>query len=145
MTDIKNLPRAERRAAAAYLRQENAKWPEALKEWPRDEWPETYRNGSTIARIMRSRGFLVQVFHEPEPVTVRLSVLRTSIDTAGGWQQDITWEELQRIKREAGYGGHDAVEVFPPDVDVVNVANIRHLWVFDPGFLPFAWRRGGRS
>jgi len=75
------------------------------------------------------------------PAIVRLSVLRTSLDTAGGWQQDITWEELQRLKREAGYGDHDAVEVFPPDADVVNVANIRHLWILEPGHLPFAWRK----
>lgn len=142
MNHIQQRPRAERRAAAAYLRQENAKWPEALKEWPRAEWPDAYRNGSTITRVMRSRGFLVQVYEAPRPAIVRLSVLRTGLDTAGGWQQDITWEDLQRLKREAGYGKHDAVEVFPPDADVVNVANIRHLWILEPGCLPFAWRAG---
>jgi hypothetical protein len=30
--------------------------------------------------------------------------------------------------------------VFPPDTDVVNVANMRHLWILAPGTLAFAWR-----
>jgi hypothetical protein len=35
----------------------------------------------------------------------------------------------------------DAVEVYPPAGDVVNVANMRHLWVLRDR-LPFAWRGG---
>ena len=34
-----------------------------------------------------------------------------------------------------------AVEVFPADDQVVNVANMRHLWVL-PEPLPFAWEKG---
>ena len=49
--------------------------------------------------------------------------------------------DLQRLKAECGYGGHDAVEVFPHALDVINVANMRHLWVMGEP-LTFAWRRG---
>ncbi len=31
------------------------------------------------------------------PAIVRLSVNRAAITNDGGWQQDITWDELQRL------------------------------------------------
>ncbi len=138
MNAISNLGRAERREAERYMQRENLKWPVALKEWPREDWPKP---NATVSRCWRSRGFLVQGYTEADPVVLRLSILRTSLDANGGWQQDITWEELQRLKREAGFGDYEAVEVFPADVDVVNVANIRHLWLFPAGYLPFVWRK----
>lgn len=84
---------------------------------------------------------MVQEFHAKAPAIVRLSINRAAINSSGGWQQDITWEELQRLKREAGYGDHDAVEIFPADADVVNVANMRHLWIVAGGSMPFVWRK----
>jgi hypothetical protein len=57
------------------------------------------------------------------------------------WAEGITWEQLQQIKRQVGYGEFDAVEVYPDDDDVVNVSNMRHLWILEPGSLPFAWRK----
>ena len=33
------------------------------------------------------------------------------------------------------------MEVYPRTADLVNVANMRHLWVL-PELLPFAWRKG---
>jgi hypothetical protein len=41
----------------------------------------------------------------------------------------IGWDDLQRLKGEAGYGEYCAVEIYPPDADVVNVANMRHLFI----------------
>lgn len=129
--------REERRAAAKYLQERNQRYPAHLIEVPRDEWPEYVPPGLLSAK--RSKAYLVQVFNEGRAgVLVRLSVNRTGVTPRGSWTQDIPWEDLQRLKREAGYGGFDAVEVFPNDANVVNVANIRHLWVMaDP--LPFAW------
>jgi hypothetical protein len=143
MSSIQQMPRAERRAAEAYLRAENAKWPEALKLWPREQWPANAFSASVHAPVAmyRSKGFLVNVYDEPAPVFVRLTVSRISIKPNGDWQENITWEELQRLKREAGYGDYDAVEVYPADRDVVNVANMRHLWILPSSHLPFAWRK----
>ncbi|WP_438839413.1 DUF7694 domain-containing protein [Helicobacter pylori] len=43
---------------------------------------------------------------------------------------------MQRLKNEAGYG---EFEVYPRKGDVINVANMRHLFVM-AGSLEFAWR-----
>lgn len=47
------------------------------------------------------------------------------IDGADG----ITWDELQRIKNEVWGEEQTAIEVFPPQGELVNDANIRHLWL----------------
>ena len=57
----------------------------------------------------------------------------------GRWKDDITWDELQEIKRQAGYGNQMAVEIYPDDLDIVNVANMRHLWILDEP-LPIGWK-----
>jgi len=73
------------------------------------------------------------------PAVVRLSVCRTSLN-GERWQDGISWDDLQRLKRECGYGNADAIEVFPADADVVNVANMRHLWIMaEP--IECAWRK----
>jgi hypothetical protein len=87
----------------------------------------------------RSNRFLVQLFHALDGAQ-RISICRTMIDTdTGRWVDGITWEEIQAIKREVGFGDRMAVEIYPADGDVVNVANMRHIWLVDP--LPFAWGR----
>lgn len=118
------------------LERDNEKYPLVLKDIPRSQWPDPL---SKHMRVLRSRNFLVQIFHAPAPAVVRLSVCRTSI-AGDRWKDGITWDELQQIKRECGYGDADAVEVYPSDVDVVNVANMRHLWIMaEP--LQFSWRK----
>jgi hypothetical protein len=86
----------------------------------------------------RSRGFLLQVFREIDGVQ-RLSVCRTS-HNGHSWDENITWDDLQRLKAECGRGDRMAVEIYPADRHVVNVANMRHLWVL-PEPLSFAWSR----
>lgn len=130
------------RAQRRELERQNARMPVELRELPRNEWPLEHQQ-SRVLRVWRSRDFLVQEYAEREPVLVRLSVLRTTLDPkAGRWVDGITWDELQRIKAEVGYGDHDALELYPIESDVVNVANLRHLWVMrEP--VPFGWRRKG--
>ena len=123
------------RAQRRELERESAKWPAALKNIPRHEWPNP--DGPQL-RVLRSRDYLVQEFDGTGPVLVRLSINITSMDGTR-WKDGIPWEDLQRLKGEAGYPLCDAVEVFPAAGDVVNVANMRHLWVMRDK-LPFAWR-----
>ena len=59
--------------------------------------------------------------------TVHLKVRRS--DGKGG----ITWDELQAIKDEFAGPEAAAVEVYPAASDLVNEANIRHLWVVPEG------------
>lgn len=121
------------------LERDNAKRPTCLQEIPRSEWPPMPEGRSTLIRVFRSRDFLVQEFAGSGPVLVRLSINRTTLQS-GRWVDGVSWDELQSLKTEVGYGDLDALEVYPAAVDVVNVANVRHLWVMaEP--VPFAWRR----
>lgn len=124
-----------KRAQRRQLERDNAKQPATLREVPRDEWPSLTR---APLRVWRSRDFLVQEFAADSPAMVRLSICRTAM-LGDRWQDNITWDDLQRLKRECGYGDVDAIEVFPADVDVVNVANMRHLWIMASP-IEFAWR-----
>ena len=125
-------------AAQSYLAAQNRHWPPELRAVPRDQWPPHEQPG--LFALWRSRGFLVQGFNEAAGV-IRISVNRTSLDTkTGRWVDGITWDELQRLKGEAGYADLFAVEIYPAESDVVNVGNLRHLWLL-PEPPAFAWRR----
>lgn len=128
MSDLRTN-RWQRRALVA----DNRKEPVALRQVPVGEWPEYRPNG--LEAVWRSREFLVQVFtHEK---AFRLSVCRTQV-AGTRWVDGISWDDLQRVKRECGLGDKCAVELFPPDDEVVNDANMRHLWIVDAP--PFMWR-----
>lgn len=119
------------------LARDNAKLPTVLTEVPNSTWPNYIPDG--LRKVYRSRDFLVQEFIDNGHT--RLSVARSAVDVSTGrWKEGISWDELQRLKREAGYGNFDAVEIYPKDRDVVNVANMRHLWILETP-LPFAWRK----
>lgn len=127
--------RAELRAMEA----ENKRFPvDRLVEIPREEWP--LRQPAKLIRVLRSRDFLVQVFAEPGDV-LRLSIQRCAFDrTSGRWADGITWDDLQHLKTLAGYGDRVGLEIYPPDFDMVNVANLLHLWLV-PDAPAFMWRR----
>lgn len=127
-----NISRNERRA----LQRSNESQPRHLVQVPRSAWPAHNQPG--LVEVWRSRHYLVQVFDEADSVQ-RLSVCRTS-HNGDSWVDQITWDELMQCKRECGRGDRDALEVYPADRDVVNVANMRHLWL-PPAPIPFAWRR----
>jgi hypothetical protein len=96
-----------------------------------------------LVSVWRSSAFLVQVFsegvHGEFGSVLRITVNRTAIDSSGAWIEGITWDELQKIKRDVGYGSCWGIEWFPPDADVVNVANMRHLWVSENMPVKFNW------
>lgn len=133
------MNRAERRAHAKRM---HAKYTEELRPIPRAEWPlmASLVSSREPERVLVSRGFLVLVYDE-EHALGRLSICRTTIGPTDAWEDRITWDELQSLKRQAGYGDAMALEVYPPDAHVVNVANMRHLWLVDPEAVPFAWHR----
>jgi hypothetical protein len=117
------------------LKKDNAKLTAYLAQIPRDEWPSS---AGKQKEVWRSQGFFVQVFDDEG--TERLSINRTTIDVATGrWDENISWDEIQRLKAECGRGDKCAVEIYPPDLDVVNVANMRHVWIVPaPEFM---WKR----
>lgn len=135
------------KAQLKLLEADNQRWPKELKQVPMTEWIEWVRNTnrSKIIEVWRSTDFLLTIYQEKDGIE-RLSVNRTKYDTkTNRWAAGITWDDLQRLKEECGRGDKDAVEVYPASKDVINVANMRHLWVL-PYNLDFIWRcEGGFS
>lgn len=80
----------------------------------------------------------MQIYMEPNDYQ-RMSVCR-SAHNGESWVDQVTWDKLMLLKRECGRGDRDAIEVFPADRDIVNVANMRHLFS-PPTDLPFKWRK----
>jgi hypothetical protein len=118
--------------ASRFLAMENKRFPDHLIELQVKDFDlETKHPDMTKypVRIWHSNRFCVQAFEE-KPGIVRLSVNRALLKPDGSWLDGITWDELQDIKRQCGFGDNDAVEVFPSDKDIQNVANMRHLFVF---------------
>lgn len=51
----------------------------------------------------------------------------------------MNWRDMQRVKNELAGEHRVGIEVFPPVAEVVDQANIYHLWVLPEGFrLPFS-------
>lgn len=122
------------------LERDNARLPLYLVRMPRDSWGPLMCSEPKLIEVWRSRDFLVQVFNEGDGVT-RLSVNRTTVQLAAArWEDGITWDDLQRLKRECGRGAACAVEVYPSDRDIVDIANMRHLWCL-PNTPGFVWRK----
>lgn len=48
-----------------------------------------------------------------------------------------TWREMQRIKDEIAGANATAIEVYPPHAEIVDAADMFHIWVL-PGKLPFS-------
>jgi hypothetical protein len=49
-----------------------------------------------------------------------------------------SWSELQRIKNELTHSERTAVQVYPKESQLVDEANMAHLWVYPENYnLPF--------
>ena len=113
------------------LAEQNREWPPYLVEVPRSQWPSTPQR---LLEVWRSRTFVVQVCEEQHGAQ-RVSVNRTALDASGRWRDGISWDALQEVKRQIGRADRWAVEIYPPDADIENVANMRHLWLIpEPAF-----------
>jgi hypothetical protein len=127
------------RAQVREMERENRRWPEQLQAVPKAQWPfDPFEHAERVA-MYRSRRFLVQIFSESG--FIRLTISRTEWDpSANAFRDGIRWEDLQRLKAEAGYPDAWAVEVFPPEIEIINVAPMRHLWILAEA-PAFGWHR----
>ena len=65
-----------------------------------------------------------------------VTITRRKISADGSG--DFTWSEKQQIKDELFGKNRVAIEVYPAQDKLVDVADVYHLWVFDKNFkLPF--------
>ncbi len=137
-TGDKNTIREQRR----FLKYEALKWGPKLREFTPTEMAEAVPHGPTgpsrLLRAWRSREFIVHLWLEPTGFH-RLTIHRAHIDKDGQWEDGITWDQMQRLKAEAGFGDRWAVEVFPCEAELVHVSNLRHLFLMDVP-PPYAWR-----
>ncbi len=102
-----------------------------VKEWP-NHWPPGIRE------VWRSKDYLVQVYDDTL-CAARITVSTTKMRT-GNYVGNISWETLNGIKAAVGFADCDAVELYPREEDVINDANMRHLFVV--GTSPLVWREG---
>jgi hypothetical protein len=107
--------------------------PAVLTEIPMEEWPPARPGAPRPLKCWQSRKYLVQLFDagSASAATYRVSICRVTTNSEGRWDDGLSWEDLQDVKREIGFGDAYAVEVYPRDIDVVNVANMRHLWLME--------------
>ena len=121
------------------LRRDNLNYPAVLSILPHEKWPPGAKlMEKPPRRVWRSKDFLVQAYFENGHD--RLSISRTDWDeNAKRWKEGISWDDIQRLKAEAGFADHWAVEVFPPQSEVINVANMRHIWLLKSA-PDYAWK-----
>lgn len=110
-----------------------------LKQVPEEFWPEPREGAARPIEVWLSGRFLAQVYEDQGHLRVSVNRIKP---VGGSWAEGITWDELMRVKREIGRGDAWCVEVFPPDESVVNVANLRHLWVL-PEAPAYGWNKAG--
>lgn len=83
-----------------------------------------------VAAMWGSRDHLAVLWHDQGHD--RLTINSTTLDHSTlNWDDGLTWDELQQVKNQCGYGHRWAVEVYPPAGEVINDANMRHLWLLD--------------
>ena len=119
------------------LERDNQKQPQILMQVPTSAWPLSPAGWNKPIEVWRSKYYLVQVFQEKNDV-IRASVNKIELLENGRWSDGLTWDDLQGTKQQIGRGGAYAIEVYPNDDDVVNVANMRHLWIL-PAPLNIGW------
>lgn len=134
---MNNISRNVRRRLSA----ESCEFPKQMVYQPQNLWEHLNEKMTIkVIEVWRSCDYLVQVFESEMPlIDVRMTVNITDVKGAH-WVDGIGWDELMRIKREIGRGDQYAIEVYPEDNNIVNVANMRHLWVmYEP--LNIGWKR----
>lgn len=115
---------------------------------PESRWPASPPGQNHLRPLMvwRDADFLAILYPVPDfPVMKRLTVVRAvglSVDGRGRvvYRDGITWDDLQGVKRACGFDDVWAVEIYPDGKELVDVANMRHLWLLSEP-PAFAWRK----
>lgn len=95
---------------------------------------------NNLIKAYVSKKYFVQLYQEKNK-PLRISIIKNKVNADLKWEDGLTWDEIQNIKNEIGFENNDCVEIYPAQQNVVNVANMRHIWVMnDP--LPFSWKNG---
>lgn len=135
--------RKERRASASISRKPSAAW----DAWERRAFAADELRGTAMEHMRCAYVnaiYSVQVYECDVPdfgAVTHLAIRRHD----GAMSR--SWSHLQRIKNELVGADRLGVEVFPPAGDLVDQADMQHLWVLPVGFefafglTRFAWGR----
>lgn len=101
--------------------------------WERLENPHRLRPGwlGEVDHVRKNRVFSVLVRDAQTAIHLGISSLTGDRPT---------FHEMQRIKNELAGEGATGVEVYPPAGELVDEAEMFHLWIVNP--LPFSLYRG---
>lgn len=144
MNVFQQIARQDKKAfqdARRQLQQENRAFGEDFQRIAESEIEEVRHMGKRPTAIFRNRHFLAALYVDECGGTdfIRLTVNRAELLPDGGWRDGITWDELMAVKRGIGMGDRWMTEIYPPDEEIVNVANMRHLFLVPQP--PFAFVR----
>lgn len=101
-----------------------------MVELLKDEWPFMPGWETVPLRVWISNKFLAVLYEQRADGKRRLAVNQTRRN-GKTWRDGITWDELQRVKNECLGPETWCVEVYPAESELVNVSNMRHLWVLN--------------
>jgi hypothetical protein len=127
---IENLPRGERRALlnAESKRRASGDW----GQWEAFDMPRGVGDGTGWPRMVRMvrKNKVFAVLLRP----IGLRHWHLAVSSLSGIRP--TWHEMQRIKDELCGKDVTAVEVYPPHGEIVDGADMFHIWTVDE--LPFS-------
>lgn len=125
----------------ASLIAESMRFPISLQQIAEKDWPPLTKKVQTlqdtkISEVWRNRRFMVLVYPEKDGIE-RLTCFKTIMkDDGSRFEDGITWDDLQSLKYQCGRGDRWALEIYPAETKIVNVSNMRHLWVLPEGQKP---------
>ena len=118
------------------IAENNRRYTEVFVEIPRNE---IQKIEYCPKKAWRNKRYLACLYEDYTNGYLRLCVQRTTIKDDGSYEDGISWDKIQEIKNLLGFGDWWGLEVYPSDKDLVNVSNIRHIWLFkEPP--AFAWK-----
>jgi hypothetical protein len=124
-----------------HLREQSFKYGNVLQVVPAAELPDVRNVAATMSCVVvgawRSRHHLVVEYIEPTGFH-RLTMQCAQVDAQGKWLQGLTWDTMMELKEQSGHGDKWGVECFPPIANVVNVSNLRHIFLLTEK-PPYAW------
>lgn len=143
MSVLEEAPRDVRRAAYAQERSERAsgKW-SSWKRAPTPQMAAAFHQADRAVpnafgwcrqiHTVWTNGWCCVMVRTVAQTTLGVAVDHVALRTALG--AELGWREKQRIKDELMGKDRMAIEVYPRDSELIDAADMYHLWVFPVGF-----------
>ena len=136
--DDRNLNREQRRALEKAHKLLIQTYPDTLEPVPENSPDVPYSSHpEDIKTIFRSKKFTV-IQYKPNRLDgkQRFSITRNEWSSKERrYVGDITWDEIMEIKRQIGLGDVECWEYYPKDSEVINEANMRHIFFEEHNIL----------